>query len=168
MGISTPPLLLLRSQRWYFFSLEEVWTSVRDKTVDIVTYAVSLIIKAVIMASRFSGRARKRSLKRLATMDADTKDKECLFLKDKVYQLEMQVSILQKRIKKQQKKPRYTIRERLFILWHMETFQIPRRKVCEQLGVSRSTLYRWLHTIQDDDQARVPANKTPKEIAALI
>lgn len=140
----------------------------RDKNVDIVTYAVSLIIKAVIMASRFSGRARKRSLKRLATMDADTKDKECLFLKDKVYQLEMQVSILQKRIKKQQKKPRYTIRERLFILWHMETFQMPRRKVCEQLGVSRSTLYRWLHTIQDDDQARVPANKTPKEIAALI
>ena len=61
----------------------------RDKNVDIVTYAVSLIIKAVIMASRFSGRARKRSLKRLATMDADTKDKECLFLKDKVYQLEM-------------------------------------------------------------------------------
>ena len=111
--------------------------------------------------------ARKRSLKRLATMDADTKDKECLFLKDKVYQLEMQVSILQKRIKKQQKKLRYTIRERLFILWHMETFQIPRRKVCEQLGVSRSTLYRWLHTIQDDEQIRIPANKTPKEIAVL-
>ena len=63
--------------------------------------------------------ARKRSLKRHATMDADTKDKECLFLKDKVYLLEMQVSILQKRIKKQQKKPRYTMRERLLILWHM-------------------------------------------------
>ena len=104
------------------------------------------------MAGRFSGRARKRSLKRLATMDADTKDKELLFLRDKVYQLQMQVSILQKRIKKQQKKPRCTIRERLFILWHMETFQIPRRKVCEQLGVFRSTLYRWLHTIQDDDR----------------
>ena len=71
------------------------------------------------MAGRFSGRARKRSLKRLATMDADTKDKELLFLRDKVYQLQMQVSILQKRIRKQQKKPRYTIRERLFILWHM-------------------------------------------------
>ncbi len=76
-----------------------------DKNLDIITYAVSLIVKAVIMAGRFSGRVRKRSLKRLAAMDADTKDKEILFLKDKVYQLEMQVSILQKRIKQQQKKP---------------------------------------------------------------
>jgi transposase InsO family protein len=51
----------------------------------------------------------------------------------------------------------------------METFQIPRRKVTEHLGVSRSTLYRWLHKIQDDDkQARIPANKTPNDIAALI
>ncbi len=139
-----------------------------DKNLDIITYAVSLIIKAVIMAGRFSGRVRKRSLRRLAAMDADTKDKEILFLKDKVYQLEMQVSILQKRMKKQQKKPRYTIRERLSILWHMETFQIPRRKVTEYLSVSRSTLYRWLHKIQDDKQVRIPANKTPKEIAALI
>ena len=139
-----------------------------DKNLDITTYAVSLIVKAVIVASRFSGRARKRSLIRLATMNADTKEKELLFLRNKVYQLQMQVSILQKRIKKQQKKRRYTIRERLFILWHMEAFQIPRRKVCEQLGVSRSTLYRWLHAIQDEKQARVPANRTPKEIAALI
>ncbi len=68
-------------------------------------HAITLIIKAAIMAARFSGRVRKRSLKRLAAMDADTKDKEILFLKDKVYQLEMQVSILQKRIQKRQKKP---------------------------------------------------------------
>jgi transposase InsO family protein len=139
-----------------------------DKNLDIITYAVSLIIRAAIMAGRFSGRARKRSLKRLVAMDADTKDKENLFLTDRVYQLEMQVSILQKRIKKQQKKPRYTMRERLFILWHMETFQIPRRKVTEHLGVSRSTLYRWLHTIQDDNQVHTPANKTPEDVATLI
>jgi transposase InsO family protein len=51
----------------------------------------------------------------------------------------------------------------------METFQIPRRKVTEHLGVSRSTLYRWLHKIRDDDeQARIPTNKTPNDIAALI
>ena len=139
-----------------------------DKNLDIITSAAALIIKTVIMAGRFSGTARKRSLKRLAATDADTKDKEMLFLKDKVHQLEMQVSILQKRIKKQQKKPRYTIRERLFILWHMETFQIPRRKVTEHLGVSRSTLYRWLHQIDDTAHTRIPANKTPLEIAVLV
>ena len=55
-----------------------------DKNLDILTCAVSLIVKAAIMAGRFSGRARKRSLKRLAGTDADTKDKELLFLRDKV------------------------------------------------------------------------------------
>ena len=139
-----------------------------SKNLDVITHAVTLIIKAAIMAARFSGRVRKRSLKRLAAMDADTKDKEILFLKDKVYQLDMQVSILQKRIQKRQKRPRYTLRERLFILWHIETFGIARRKVTEQLGVSRSTLYRWLHQINDTRHARIPANRTPLEIAILI
>ena len=139
-----------------------------DKNHDTIAFAVSLVFKAVIIAAQFSGRVRKRSLKRLAAMDADTRDKEILFLEDKVYQLEMQVSILQNRVKKRQKNPRYTLRERLFILWHMETFQIPRRKVTEYIGVSRSTLYRWLHKIIDDEHTHIPANKTPKEIAALI
>ena len=101
-------------------------------------------------------------------MDIPEKDKEILFLRDKVYQLKTQVAILQKRITKQQRKPRYTLRERPFILWHMETFQIPRRKIAEHLGVSRSTVYRWLHKIQDDKQTRIPANKTPKDIVALV
>ncbi len=139
-----------------------------DKNLDIVTYAVSLIIKAVIMAGRFSGTVRKRSLRRLAAMNADTKDKEILFLKDKLYQLQTQLSILQKRVKKHQKKPRYTLRERLFILWHIEIFGIAGRKVTEHLGVSRSTLYRWLHQINDTSHTRIPANKTPLEIAVLI
>ncbi len=139
-----------------------------DKKHDAIAFAASLIFKAVIIAAKYSGRVRKRSLKRLATRDADTKDKEMLFLKDKVCQLEMQVLILQKRIKKQQKKPRYTIRERLFILWHMETFQIPRRKITEHLGVSRSTLYRWLHQIDDTSHTLIPANRTPLEIAVLV
>ena len=137
--------------------------------IEAITYAVSMIFKAAIVAARYSGRVRKRSLKRLAAMGIDEKDKEILFLKDKVYQLETQVVILQKRVKKHQTKPRYTLRERLFILWHMENFQIPRRKITQHLGVSRSTLYRWLHKIQNDsEQTRIPANKTPNDIAALI
>jgi len=139
-----------------------------NKNLDVITHAATLVIKAAILAARFSGRVRKRSLKRLAAMDAGAKDKEILFLKDKVYQLEMQVSILQKRIQKRQKKPRYTFRERLFILWHIETFGIARRKVTEYIGVSRSTLYRWLHQTDDARHTRIPANRTPLEIAVLI
>ncbi|MHC4353429.1 MAG: DDE-type integrase/transposase/recombinase [Planctomycetota bacterium] len=139
-----------------------------DKNLDVITHAVTLIIKAAVMAARFSARVRKRSLKRLAAMDADTKDKEIIFLKDKICQLEMQVSVLQKRIHKRQIKPRYTLRERLFILWHVEIFGIARRKVTEHLGVSRSTLYRWLHQVNDTRHTRIPANKTPLEIAVLV
>ena len=138
------------------------------KNLDIISAAVSLIIKAALLAARFSRRVRKRSLKRLVAMDVDTKDKEIIFLRDKVDQLKMQVSILQKGIKKRQKKPRYTLREKLFILWQMETFQIPRRRVTEYFGIARSTLYRWLHKIEDQQQTSIPANKTPMEIESLI
>ncbi len=112
------------------------------QNIDIINAAVALIIKAAILAASFSGRVRKRSLKRLAKMDADSKDKEIIFLRDKVIQLRTQVSILQKGIKKKQKNPRYTLRERLFIICPMETFQIPRCRVTEHLGIAKSTLYQ--------------------------
>jgi len=96
----------------------------------------------VLLAARFSGRVRRRSLKRLAARDTDTNAREILLLKDRVYQLEMQVSILQKHLHKKGTKPRYEVREKLLIFWHMEAFQIPRRKVSRYFGVARSTLYR--------------------------
>jgi len=139
-----------------------------NKNLDIITYAVSLIVKAALLAARFSGRVRKRSLKRLAAMDADAKTKEILFLKDKVCQLKMQVSILQKQLNKRGKNPRYTVHERLLVLWHMEAFQIPRRQVVEYFGIARSTLYRWLHKIEDQEPPGSPTNKTPMEIASLV
>jgi len=136
--------------------------------IEIVNAAVTLIIKAAILASRFSGRARKRSLKRLSKMDIDDKDKEIIFLHDKVYQQQMQITILQKGVEKKQTNKRYTLRERLFILCYMETFQIPRRRVTEYLGIAKSTLYRWLHKIEDQNQSSIPPNKTPMEIASLV
>ena len=138
------------------------------KNIDIIDAAVKLIIKAAILAARFSGRVRKRSLKRLSKMDVDSKDKEIIFLRDKVFQLQTQVLILQKGARKKQKNPRYTLRERLFIICHVETFQIPRCRVTEHLGIAISTLYRWLHKIQDQDNSRIPANKTPMQIASLV
>jgi hypothetical protein len=138
------------------------------ENLDILNAAVSLVIKAALLAARFSGRVRRRSLKRLAAMDTDAKAKEILFLKDKVYQLEMQVSILQKQLTKRGKNPRYTVRERLLILWHMEAFQIPRRKVTKYFGIATSTLYRWLHKIEDQKPSGTSTNKTPVEIASLV
>ena len=94
--------------------------------IEIFNAAVTLIIKSAILAARFSGRARKRSLKRLSKMDADEKDKEIIFLSDKVDQQQMQISILQKGVQKKHTNKRYTLQEKLFILCYMETFQIPR------------------------------------------
>lgn len=139
------------------------------KNLDIITAAVSIIIKAAILAAWWSGKVRRRSLGELATMDADTKDKELIFLRDKVYQLQTQVSILQKRIKMKGKRPHYTLHERLFILWHMGTFQIPKRRFTEYFGLARSTLYCWIHNIEDQVKSTTaPTNKTPLEIASLI
>jgi hypothetical protein len=87
--------------------------------LDLLNTAVSLLIRAALLAARFSGRVRQRSLKRLAARDTDAKAKEILFLKDRVYQLEMQVAILQKHLHKNSQSPRYTVRERLLILWHI-------------------------------------------------
>jgi putative transposase len=134
--------------------------------LDIVNAAVTLIIKAALLAVRFSGRARKRSLKRLSKMD--DKDKEIIFLSDKVDQQQMQITILQKGLQKKHTNKRYTLREKLFILCYMETFQMPRYQVKEKLGIAKSTLYRWLHKIEEQNHSHTPANKTPMEIAALV
>ena len=113
------------------------------KNIDIINAAVAFIVKAAILAAGFSGRVRKRNLKRLAAMDIDSKDKEIIFLRDKVDKLKMQVSILQRGLQKKQNNKRYTLREKLFIIYYMETFQMPRRRVTEYLGIARSTFYRW-------------------------
>lgn len=99
------------------------------ENLDILNTAISLLIRAAMLAARFSGRMRRRYLRRLASRGVEAKAKEILFLKDRVYQLEMQVAILQKHLGRKGQSPRYTVRERLLILWQMEVFQIPRRKV---------------------------------------
>jgi transposase InsO family protein len=135
---------------------------------DIFSDTVSLIVKAALLAARFSGRIRKRCLPRLASMDIDSKDKEIVFLRDKVYELKLQISILQKGISRSQKNSRYTVGERLLILWHIETFQIPLRRVCQYFGIARSTLYRWLHKIDDQSFSKVPSNKTTQQIGSFV
>ena len=53
------------------------------QNIDTINAAVAIIIKAAVLAAMFSGRVRKRSLKRLSKMDIEDKDKEMLFLRDK-------------------------------------------------------------------------------------
>jgi transposase InsO family protein len=136
---------------------------------EIIVYAVSMILKAAVLAAAWAGRSRKRELEAIANMTIEEKDKEIVFLRDRVHQLETQVQIFQKQYHSPSSKPRYSLKERLFILWHMEYFQVPRRKVTEIFGIARSTLYRWLKELDDEtDSAHQPWNKTPDDLAILV
>lgn len=55
------------------------------KNVDVLNASFSLMIKATLPAAQWSGRVRCRSLERLADADAAAKDKELLFLRDRVF-----------------------------------------------------------------------------------
>ncbi len=135
-------------------------------STETATTATRLLIKAAILAAMWAGAARKRGL---ASMSADEKDKEILFLRDRVEQLELEASILRKHIGKHARSPRYTVSERLHVVWYMEYFQVPRRKVTQILGIARSTLYRWLHQIDHAFPApSLAPNRTPADIAALV
>ncbi len=89
---------------------------------EIVAYAVSLIMKAALLAAGWAGKSRKHGLESIAKMPIGEKEKEIFFLRDQIYLLETQIIIFQKQIQSSCKY-RYTLKERLFILWHMVYFQ---------------------------------------------
>jgi len=140
-----------------------------QKKTEIITYAVSMILKAALLAVAWAGKFRRRGLESIAKMSIDEKDKELLFLRDRIYQLEPRIKIFQKQIQSSSCIARYSQKERLFILWHMEYFQIPRRRVTKTFGIARSTLYRWINRIDDEPKpTKHPWNKTPESLAALV
>ena len=152
-----------------FLSNREVNLTVMKKQQEIIVYAVSIIMKTALLAATWAGKSRKRGLKSIAKMSISEKDKEILFLRDRIYQLETRLRIFQKQYQSTSSKPRYSLKERLFILWHMEYLQIPRRQVTKTFGIARSTLYRWLKKINDESNSTDhPWNKTSDSLAALV
>ena len=109
------------------------------KKIENIADAVFMIMKAALLAATWSGKIRKRGLESITKMSIDAKDKEIFFLRDQIYQLESRIKIFQKQTYSSPSKTRYTLKERLFILWHMEYFQIPRRQVTKTFGIARST-----------------------------
>ncbi len=91
------------------------------------------------------------------------------FLRNRIFQLETELEILRKQGRDKNHKPRYSIRERLWILWYKEYFQISTREMTKRLGVARSTINRWLKNIENQSgNKNEPANKTPIEVALLV
>ena len=136
---------------------------------EIIVYAVAMILKAALLAAAWAGKTRRHGMGSIARMSIPEKDKEILFLRDRIYELETRIKIFQKQYQSTSSKPRYSNKERLFILWHMEYFQIPRRQVTRTFGIARSTLYRWLKRIDDQTESvRQPWNKTPESLSAPL
>jgi len=138
-------------------------------SAETATAITGLLIKTIVIATKWAGQTRKRVLASITSMTADEKDKEILFLRQNNEELTTQVSILRKRIGKSAKSPRYSIKERLHVIWFLEYVQSPRRRVTEYCGIARSTLYRWLRTIDNACPTPPPPhNRTPNEIALLV
>ena len=130
--------------------------------------AVNLMGRAVLLAAKWAGTRRKQALEAMAARPDADKDKEIVFLTDRVAELQSRVEIL-RQLHKPDNTTRYTIRERFIVIFHLTYFAIPRRRVKECLGIGRSTLYRWLKNIGGERPApRQAWNRTAAKVAALV
>jgi transposase InsO family protein len=96
-----------------------------------------------------------------------------MVLEDMVEQRDARIAVLQGRLGEERPRKPYPLMERLRIIWLMQYFQIPGRRLKETLGVSRSSVRRWLKAFQEGklgkgNEPKEPVNKTPREIAQLI
>ena len=87
-----------------------------NKQIDVIVFAVSMILKAVLFAAVWAGKGRKKGLKTIAKIPTEEKGKEILFLRDRIYQLEIRIKIFQKQYYSPSGKIRYILKERLFVL----------------------------------------------------
>ena len=78
------------------------------KQKEIIVYAVSLILKATLLAATWAGKVRQRGLKSIAKLPINEKDKEIFFLRNQIYQLESRIKIFQKQAYSSSSKARYT------------------------------------------------------------
>ncbi|MBN2329715.1 MAG: helix-turn-helix domain-containing protein [Candidatus Omnitrophica bacterium] len=55
------------------------------------------------------------------------------------------------------------------IFWYKEYFRVSTREITKQIGVTRSTIYRWMRKMEDTSSKKTePANKTPIELVRLV
>ena len=76
--------------------------------IQVTRIAINLIGKAVIFAARWAAVRRKNALEFVNALPDDDKDKEIIFLRDQVEQLQSQVEIL-RLLRKPDNTTRYTL-----------------------------------------------------------
>jgi transposase len=145
--------------------------------MEVFRTSVALTIRALVVSARWAGRGRQLSLEQMtAAAEANrvvTLEAQVAVLEDRLELCEAHISVLESRLGQERPRKPYPLMERLRIIWLMQYFQIPGRRLRETLGVSRSSVRRWLKGFEEGklgkrNEPKEPVNKTPREIAQLI
>ena len=145
--------------------------------MEVFPASVVLIIRALVVSARWAGRSRRSNLEqmtagaergRVAELEA-----RVATLEDTLELRDAHIEVLESRLGEERPRKPYPLMERLRIIWLMEYFQIPQRRLRDTLGVSRSSVRRWLKGFEKGklgkrNEPKEPVNKTPREIAELI
>ena len=145
--------------------------------MEVFPASVVLIIRALLVSARWAGRSRRSALEQL-TVAAETSrvaqlEARVATLEDTLELRDAHIEVLESRLGSKRPRKPYPLMERIRIIWLMEYFQIPGRRLRETLGVSRSSVWRWLKGFEEGklgkrNEPKEPVNKTPREIAELI
>ncbi len=120
--------------------------------MDIYEASVSLMVQALVISARWAARSRRLSLElacagakagRVAQLEA-----RILVLEGAVAFRDARLEVLGKRLGEERPRQPYPVVERLRILWLMEYYGIPKRRVKETFGVARSSVHHWLKAFQ--------------------
>ncbi len=87
--------------------------------MDVIQAAIPLILKTLVLSARWAGITRFKQMINLAE-EENNPEVENQFLRNRIFQLETELKILRKQGRDKNQKPRYSLRERLWILWYKE------------------------------------------------
>ncbi len=115
--------------------------------MEVFPASVVLIIRALVVSARWAGRSRRRALARLAAAAGTSRvaqlEARLASLESALELREAQIEVLEPRLDQERPRSPYPLMERLRIIWLMEYFRIPGRRLRGTLGVSRSSVRRW-------------------------
>jgi putative transposase len=145
--------------------------------MEIYEASVSLMVRALVVSARWAARSRRFSLERACVRSEAGRvaqlEARVMVLEDAVAFRDARLEVMAKRLGKERPRRPYPLMERLRLLWLIEYYQIPKRRVKDTFGVARSSVHRWLKAFQEGKVGgrrlvAEPVNKTPREIAELI
>ncbi len=138
--------------------------------MEIYEASVSLMVRAMVVSARWAARSRGLCLERACASGEAGRVAELeariMALEDAVAFRDARLEVMEKRLGEERPRRPYPLMERLRILWLMEYYQIPKRRVKDTFGMVRSTVHRWLKGFQEG-KAGWPPSPSPDPRSGL-